>query len=774
MHSSRSLFDIAAQLRPSTAPRGPSRNASDGTFGTELLGLLPSTNGWGFAQAWNRMLHEMRLEDLVSDAEVSNMQFLMVYRPLYTPLPQDNLGKSSALQPDRGVVNAGGQLPHVEPSPSHSSASKTSDRASADASLLPLLIPPPLGSLKRALGLLLGGCDTVALPTLSRTSLTAACDIARALAWPLLGPLHQHDVVIATDAIASILPPIFTIAQAHGPLALPPALRSERVVRGFRKALLALCDAIRELLLSYANETLSAGANAMGAAATDRMSLEPDSFGEIGLAGRCAQPWPAEESAEAITERSASAFGFPGIKSSRQGADIERDDDELMGNGVVVPVQLEGAAMRALNSAGEARAEAGKVIDGGDGKEGNGYNTFPEVSHYLRFSHSSRPSFSTLRGAMRVASASSLAHLRERAIDASAYASVSLRELERIRSQVRRANPGQSLAHDMGYWHIELRAAIKGRGAYLAASTAIYDFYDNVQLTLLICPAQVSLKDLSRLDLKRLQELQSALPFFERTPATATGVRTSDLASHSAALVRSRALPAIQQALASLMACLQHACLAAAADPATPGGGEARKSLRAGAEALQRTLAQARSGFWADEAYADAKLVDLLSNEPHLEVLVGRLRRMLSLSSTETPFRSPEAMRRMRHWLRSLAMDAPAPPMVHQMPSWSILTPVFKEAVLYSLEELGEESNDGCAFLRVLQVRSQRTTLAAHVLHKSRWCPAARFRVLFTGQNAKLGRNAKRVLLALWLLFNGRNAKPVLLGIVLLMAFLCP
>lgn len=178
------------------------------------------------------------------------------------------------------------------------------------------------------------------------------------------------------------------------------------------------------------------------------------------------------------------------------------------------------------------------------------------------------------------------------------------------------------------------------------------------------------------------------------------------MADPGAAAVRAAALPCIQEALASLLACLQHACLAAAAHTATPGGPPARAALLAGASALQRSLSHPRDGFWADPAYASATLQHLLRHEPHLELLTSRLRRLLSLSPTPQPLQSAEAMRRVRHWLRSLAMDAPAPGAVPAMPSWSILTPVYKETVLYSLDELREESNDGSAFLQVLQVRA--------------------------------------------------------------------
>eukprot|EP00962_Isochrysis_galbana_P022615 scaffold6764_cov115-Isochrysis_galbana.AAC.4 len=301
------------------APRTATPGGEAGVSGAALLGRLPATGGWGFAQVWNGMLAEMRTEDLVSDAEVAALQFAMVPRHPLSPheAPSQPLPPPASLPP-----------PSSLPPP-----------APPEAVPLPLLIPPPLGSLKRALGQLLGGCRASSLPTLSRLSLAAACDIATRLTSSLLGPLHAADLAAASQALLAVLPPLLPHAPArHAPPdgTLPPALRSERVVRGLRKSLLALCDALVGMMLAHVAE----GAEGDGAGA--RVQTEPVVMSASGVLA-----WDTE---------------------------------------------------------------------GGRGS-------------------AARPSLATLRGV--ISSASSLTQLRARALDASTYASVSLRELEKIRAQVR-------------------------------------------------------------------------------------------------------------------------------------------------------------------------------------------------------------------------------------------------------------------------------------------------------------------------------------------------
>lgn len=221
---------LAAQCgRPSrggTSPHGPA------PVRRRLLGRLPARGGWGFAQCWNTMLHEMRRQDLVDNSEETRLQFAIVPRAVHPPPPAAVSAAARAWQERPPVPGSLPPLPRAEAAP--------------DGTALPLLLPPPLGSLKRALSALLAGCPVESLPTLCRLSLAGAADIAMAVVWPLLGAAHQPDVALALRALAAVVPPIApaTDASAAGSAgqsrpcgALPPGLRSERVLYGLRKAL---------------------------------------------------------------------------------------------------------------------------------------------------------------------------------------------------------------------------------------------------------------------------------------------------------------------------------------------------------------------------------------------------------------------------------------------------------------------------------------------------------------------------------------------------------
>ena len=630
-------------LNASLADASPTRRlpspVDPDVSGAALLGRLPASGGWGFAQTWNRMLSEMRAEDLVSDQELAHLQFAIVPRahpsagplpataetraagggaygarhvasarlhelPPAAPLPPPHQGGS---HPHQGVPLQGSQLPQQGGSHPSQAGQLPHHAYAAIPPLLPLLLPPPLGSLKRALDLLLGGASFAALPTLCSFSLVAACEVAAALAWPLLGAMHQPDVAAAADALLAVLPPLLRSgAGCASPAdALPPALRSERVVRGFRKALLALCDAIEAML---------------------REAAEAKDGPETGLTGAQARSsaWATSEAGKGRQEA-----GLTGAQAR------------------VYPNNRRQAAAAVPKTSGVAALLAEELGDAAEPTHGS--RTRPARASSaggLPTTGLTTGSMAALRDAIHSASTSSLCQLRTCRDEASAYASVSMRELERMR-------------------------------------------------------AQVSLQDLSRLDLTKLDFGDLATDFGHAARAKRSA---SELAGAGGAAARAAALPSIQQALASLLACMQHASLAAARDSATPGGPAARGALSRGAAALQRSLAQPHAGFWADSAYAHAALLELLRLEPQLGALAGRLRGLLSLRTpSEEPLRSAEAMRRVRFFLRSLAMEAPPPPPVAQMASWSILTPVHKETILYSLEELGEESNDGIPFLQVLR-----------------------------------------------------------------------
>ncbi|KMT02455.1 hypothetical protein BVRB_9g204040 [Beta vulgaris subsp. vulgaris] len=93
----------------------------------------------------------------------------------------------------------------------------------------------------------------------------------------------------------------------------------------------------------------------------------------------------------------------------------------------------------------------------------------------------------------------------------------------------------------------------------------------------------------------------------------------------------------------------------------------------------------------------------LLRNKSWREKVV---RLYVLLSEKESAINVPmnlEARRRMTFFTNSLFMTMPSAPFVRNMLSFSVLTPYYKEDVLYSWEELHEENEDGISTLFYLQ-----------------------------------------------------------------------
>ncbi|KAL2938817.1 Callose synthase 1 [Bienertia sinuspersici] len=93
----------------------------------------------------------------------------------------------------------------------------------------------------------------------------------------------------------------------------------------------------------------------------------------------------------------------------------------------------------------------------------------------------------------------------------------------------------------------------------------------------------------------------------------------------------------------------------------------------------------------------------LLRNKSWREKVV---RLHVLLSEKESAINVPmnlEARRRMTFFTNSLFMTMPSAPFVRNMLSFSVLTPYYKEDVLYSWEELHEENEDGISTLFYLQ-----------------------------------------------------------------------
>ncbi|XP_056693642.1 callose synthase 7 isoform X2 [Spinacia oleracea] len=95
--------------------------------------------------------------------------------------------------------------------------------------------------------------------------------------------------------------------------------------------------------------------------------------------------------------------------------------------------------------------------------------------------------------------------------------------------------------------------------------------------------------------------------------------------------------------------------------------------------------------------------ISLLRNKSWREKVV---RLHVLLSEKESAINVPtnlEARRRMTFFTNSLFMTMPSAPFVRNMLSFSVLTPYYKEDVLYSWEELHEENEDGISTLFYLQ-----------------------------------------------------------------------
>ncbi|XP_047947966.1 callose synthase 7-like [Salvia hispanica] len=95
--------------------------------------------------------------------------------------------------------------------------------------------------------------------------------------------------------------------------------------------------------------------------------------------------------------------------------------------------------------------------------------------------------------------------------------------------------------------------------------------------------------------------------------------------------------------------------------------------------------------------------IDLLQSGPWMEKVV-RLHLLLTVkeSAINVPM-NLEARRRTTFFANSLFMIMPNAPKVRNMLSFSVLTPYYKESVLYSTDELNKENEDGITTLFYLQ-----------------------------------------------------------------------
>ncbi|XP_074576315.1 callose synthase 7-like [Curcuma longa] len=93
-----------------------------------------------------------------------------------------------------------------------------------------------------------------------------------------------------------------------------------------------------------------------------------------------------------------------------------------------------------------------------------------------------------------------------------------------------------------------------------------------------------------------------------------------------------------------------------------------------------------------------------LIEEPSWKEKVDRLHLLLTVkeSAMDVPI-NLDARRRITFFANSLFMDLPPTPKVRNMLSFSVLTPYYKEDVLYSEDELNKENEDGISTLFYLQ-----------------------------------------------------------------------
>jgi len=92
-------------------------------------------------------------------------------------------------------------------------------------------------------------------------------------------------------------------------------------------------------------------------------------------------------------------------------------------------------------------------------------------------------------------------------------------------------------------------------------------------------------------------------------------------------------------------------------------------------------------GFFWDDAYASDALDDMARSDMFKSV-VAKLQGLVACHPDEVEPKSKEAKRRLTFFVNSLFMDMPNAPSIHDMFSWNVLTPYYKETVTLSKGEL--------------------------------------------------------------------------------------
>ncbi|KAL7541715.1 hypothetical protein ACHAXR_012973, partial [Thalassiosira sp. AJA248-18] len=98
------------------------------------------------------------------------------------------------------------------------------------------------------------------------------------------------------------------------------------------------------------------------------------------------------------------------------------------------------------------------------------------------------------------------------------------------------------------------------------------------------------------------------------------------------------------------------------------------------------------NGFFWDDAYASDALDDMARSDIFKSVLT-KLQGLVACHPDEVEPKSKEARRRLTFFVNSLFMDMPNAPSIHDMFSWNVLTPYYKETVTLSKGELETRSD---------------------------------------------------------------------------------
>eukprot|EP00578_Thalassiosira_sp_NH16_P001495 CAMPEP_0181139254 /NCGR_PEP_ID=MMETSP1071-20121207/34687_1 /TAXON_ID=35127 /ORGANISM="Thalassiosira sp., Strain NH16" /LENGTH=2241 /DNA_ID=CAMNT_0023226155 /DNA_START=250 /DNA_END=6976 /DNA_ORIENTATION=+ len=98
------------------------------------------------------------------------------------------------------------------------------------------------------------------------------------------------------------------------------------------------------------------------------------------------------------------------------------------------------------------------------------------------------------------------------------------------------------------------------------------------------------------------------------------------------------------------------------------------------------------NGFFWDDAYASDALDDMARSDIFKSVLT-KLRGLVGCHPDEVEPKSKEARRRLTFFVNSLFMDMPNAPSIHDMFSWNVVTPYYKESVTLNKSELETRSD---------------------------------------------------------------------------------